>query len=130
MIFVIRLRLIGSALIATTLLAGCGHTAEGTPVTVIDGTGYLLSGHPTGLISVEHQRRRTGPYILPEETVNFVMGEVPWFDGQSWHDEGIPGCLNAKGHSVEIGVVEARPYKTAVGGARLVWLSCVPLTGK
>ena len=126
----IQLRLIGSALIAVTLLSGCGRTAEGTPVTVIDGTGSLLQGNPTGLISVEHQQRRTGPFISPAETVNFVVGEVPWFDGQSWHDKGIPGCLTSKGHSVEIGVVEARPYKTAAGGARLVWLSCVPLTGK
>ena len=127
---VIQHRLIGSALVVITLLAGCGHTTPGTPVTVIDGTGYLLSGNPTCAISVEHQQRRTGPYIDPEETVNFVMGEVPWFDGQSWHDKGIPECLNSKGRSVEIGVVEARPYKTAAGGARLVWLSCVPLTGK
>jgi len=123
------MRLVGPLLLVVGMLGGCAHADGGRAVTVLDGDAHLVQTTQPGraTISLERQSRKSGPKIDAVLTMNFEVGARPWYDGREWHEAGVPECLSGTAHHVEVGVVEARPYKSAPGGATLVWLSCVEI---
>jgi hypothetical protein len=112
------------ALACTGWLAGCSPRS-GTSVTVLRGIATTVDATREAIGFTGE--KVAGPALQTVDVEGgWIVAGAQWWDGRSWHDRGPATCLQPGGDvPVELGVLEARPYRDAPGRGVVVWLKCL-----
>jgi hypothetical protein len=113
-------------LAAIALVFVHGPTDHRGDVTVVRGHTWIVNSDRTALIFKGH--RVSGP-PLQMFSINsgFRVAGAVWHDGQLWHDNGPPGCLDTEieGQALEMGLLEANATDEGPSTVLVAWLKCV-----
>ena len=113
-----------AAAVAAIGFAGC-DSGEGQPVTVLRGKTTAVNDSRDAIFF--DGKRVAGPsFDFIDVDGGWRVAGAEWWDGKSWHDDGIAPCLEKPApQPIELGVLEAAPRGDAAGRGVVVWLKCL-----